>query len=298
LWVQGTAHLPAERRLVDVADQGASTFEFLEHEVKSGRRFVIRDGKVRRAYVGHKPEGKVHDLKTLARGMPELGRFTMDVAAQPGRKARKQAEFTLRGGAVLVRPPHAKYGHHGNKPLPLYVVHVLEIQPPRGEDPIEWLLLTNERVQTLADAWRVGGWYERRWIVEEFHKGLKTGCGIEQLQFTAVERLAPAIALLSALALTLLNLRDASRRSDAHTRLATALFPREYVEVLSAWRHGAPRRNLTIHEFTLALARLGGHQNRKHDGLPGWITLWRGWTQLQAALIGYLAAQPKLKRSG
>jgi len=286
LWVQGTAHLPAERRLVDVADQGASTFEFLEHEVKSGRRFVIRDGKVRRAYVGHKPEGKVHDLKTRARGMPELGRFTMDVAAQPGRKARKQAEFTLRGGAVLVRPPHAKYGHHGNKPLPLYVVHVLEIQPPRGEDPIEWLLLTNERVQTLADAWRVGGWYERRWIVEEFHKGLKTGCGIEQLQFTAVERLAPAIALLSALALTLLNLRDASRRSDAHTRLATALFPREYVEVLSAWRHGAPRRNLTIHEFTLALARLGGHQNRKHDGLPGWITLWRGVNKLILIIEG------------
>ena len=91
LWVQGTAHLPAERRLVDVADQGAGTFEFLEHEVKSGRRFVIRDGKVRRAYAGHQPAGELHDLKTLARGMPELGRFTMDVAAQPGRKARKQA---------------------------------------------------------------------------------------------------------------------------------------------------------------------------------------------------------------
>lgn len=298
LWVHGTAHLPADRKLVDVADQGAGTFEFFEHEMRSGRRFVIRDGKVRRAYAGHEPTGELHDLKTLARNQPELGRFTMDVAAQPGRKARKQAEFTVRSGAVLVRSPHAKYGFHGNDPLPLHVVHVMEVQPPPGEDAIEWLLLTNEPVRSYNDAWRVVGWYERRWIVEEFHKGLKTGCGIEQLQFTAVERLTPAIGLLSALALTLLNLRDVSRRPDAETRLATTVFPSEYVDALSAWRFGAPRPKLTVKEFALALARMGGHQNRKHDGMPGWITLWRGWTQLQAALIGYMAAQPRLKKSG
>jgi hypothetical protein len=112
---------------------------------------------------------------------------------------------------------------------------------PQGEKPIEWLLLTNEPVQTLADAQRVVEWYERRWIIEEYHKGMKTGCGIEDLQFTAVERLEPAIALLSAVALTLLNLRDVSRRSDAHTRPATAVVAEEYVEVLSLWRHGKTR---------------------------------------------------------
>jgi hypothetical protein len=44
--VKGTAHLPRDHRLVDVADQGASTFEFIEYETKSGRRFVIRNGKM------------------------------------------------------------------------------------------------------------------------------------------------------------------------------------------------------------------------------------------------------------
>jgi len=150
------------------------------------------------------------------------------------------------------------------------------------------MLLTNEPVQTEKDAWRVATWYERRWIIEEFHKGMKTGCGVEDLQFTAVQRLQPAIALLSALALTLLNLRDISRRPDATTRRATTVFAPEYVEMLSLWRHGKSRP-LTIHEFCLALARLGGHQNRTRDHRPGWLVLWRGWTKLELLVTGYTA---------
>lgn len=291
LWLKGTAHLPADVRLIDVADQGASTFEFLEHELKSGRRFVIRNGKTRKAYAGHAAVGPTHYLKSYVQSLPELGRFTMDVQPQKGRRARTDATFTLRGGPVLVLRPHAKYGHHGDAPLPLYVVWVREEQPPQGEKPIEWMLLTNEPVNTADDAWRVTSWYERRWVVEEYHKALKTGCQIEDLQFTHVERLQPAIALLSALALTLLNLRDASRRPETQTQPATTLFAPEYVDVLSIRRYGKPRRDLTVGDFFLALARLGGHQNRRRDHRPGWLVLWRGWTKLQLMLDGYLAAQ-------
>lgn len=294
LWVKGTEHLPHDRQLIDVADQGASTFEFLEHETKSGRRFVIRNGKTRKIYAGHQPTGSQKYLNDHVQSLPELGRFTMDVQAQKGRAARTQAEFALRGGPVLVLRPHAKCGHHGNDPLPLYVVHVVEASPPpKGEKPIEWTLLTNEPVRIDADAWRVVSWYERRWIIEEYHKSLKTGCRIEDMQFTAAERLQPAIALLSAVALTLLNLRDASRSPHAHTRLATTLVAPEYVAVLSVWRYGKSRRDWTIHEFFFALARLGGHQNRKRDHRPGWLVLWRGWMKLQCMLDGYLAALGK-----
>jgi hypothetical protein len=291
LWICGAKHLPRDARLVDVADQGASTFEFLEHLTKSGRRFVIRNGKVRKVYAGHAATGPQHDLKGYVKSLPELARFTMDVQPQKGRQARTSAEFTLHGGPVLLVAPHAKHGHHGRDPLALYVVCVVEVKPPRGEKPIEWMLVTNEPVRTYEDAWRVVSWYERRWVIEEYHKALKTGCQIEDLQFTVVERLQPAIALLSAVALTLLGLRDASRRPDAQTRRATTLVAREYVEVLSLWRHRKLRSDLTIHEFFFALARLGGHQNRKHDHRPGWLVLWRGWMKLQCMLDGYIAAQ-------
>jgi len=291
LWVKGAEHLPAEMQLIDVADQGASTFEFLEHEFKSGRRFVIRNGKVRKVYAGHKPEGPKQHLKQYAQSLPELGRYTMDVQAQKGRKARTQAEFAVRGGPILLLPPHAKYGHHGNDPLPMYVVYVIEVSPPPvGEKPINWMLLTNEPVHSLEDAWRVVGWYEKRWTIEEYHKAMKTGCEIEDFQFTAAERLQPAIALISAVSLTLLSLRDASRQPDASTRPAATLFPSEYVETLSGWRYGKIRSEMTVEDFFLALARLGGHQNRKRDHLPGWLILWRGWTKLHYIIDGYVLA--------
>jgi hypothetical protein len=65
----------------------------------------------------------------------------------------------------------------------------------------------------------------------------------------------------------------------------------EYVEVLSLKRYKELRTGLTVREFFLALARLGGHQDRKCDGHPGWLVLWRGWMKLQAMLDGYLAAR-------
>lgn len=270
LWIKGTQHLPGDRRLVDVADQGADTFEFLEHEYHSGRTFVIRACKCRVVQGGHDGQGPKQYFSDYVHGLPELGRFAMDVQSQRNRNgsfrtSRIGAEFAMRGGAVLVHPPHAKAGEHGDDPLPLYVALISEVHPPAGEKPIEWLLLTNEPVRKFEEAWRVTSWYECRWVVEKYHKGMKTGCGVEELQFATVERLQPAIAMISAVALTLLDLRDASRRDDAKTRRAITVVSHDYVAVLTAWRYGKVRMDISVHDFYYALARLGGHQNRNHD---------------------------------
>ena len=83
---EGDGHLPDDRRLVDVADQGASTFKFLEHEFHSGRRFVIRNGKTRKVYAGHKPIGRKRYLNDYVESLSPLGHFTMDVQPQKGRR--------------------------------------------------------------------------------------------------------------------------------------------------------------------------------------------------------------------
>jgi hypothetical protein len=212
------------------------------------------------------------------------------VAAQPrqGRRLARPARYgrlLISAAALLVHPPHAKSGQHGRDPLPMWVVRVWEPHPPKGAEAIEWFLLTHEPVLTLADALRVIGWYQTRWVIEEFHKALKTGCRVETLQFTDIARLEPMIALLSTVATTLLNLRAASQLPNAQTRRATTLVDQEYVDVLSMWRY-AKTKKLTVHEFFYALARLGGHQNRRGDKRPGWLVLWRGWTTLQAMVEG------------
>jgi hypothetical protein len=175
-------------------------------------------------------------------------------------------------------------------------VYLREIDPPAGVEPLEWILLTNVPIENFADACERIDWYGCRWIIEEYHKGLKTGCQIEDMQFTTEERLQPAIALISVMATFLLNLRDISRRADAQETPASEVFPLSYVVSLSLWRYGECRMDLTLHDFCYGLARLGGHQNRKGDHRPGWIVLWRGWTKLQT-MVEHAEALAEL-RSG
>ena len=63
--------------------------------------------------------------------------------------------------------------------------------------------------------------------------------------------------------------------------MAADFVPLLWVLMLSKWRHGEERPDWTVLEFLMALARLGGHQNRKGDGLPGWQTLWKGWSEFR-----------------
>jgi hypothetical protein len=156
---------------------------------------------------------------------------------------------------------------------------------------VEWILLSDLEVGTLEDVVRALHWYGGRWTVEDYHKAMKTGCAVEALRLTTVERLRPVLALLSVVAVSLLELRDAGRTAEARVRPATEVFSEASVAVLAGWRYGVPRTDLTLAEFCGALGRLGGHQNRRGDGPPGLLVLWRGWMELQAMLRGVAAIQ-------
>lgn len=283
LWKRGSQALPAApagKKWVEVADRGADITEFLDHLDAAGRLYVVRSKENRRIEVeidGKRKQLKLHDY---ARSLPEGGRRTVSVSARPG-KAARIATVRIGWAPLTIIPPRQRRGEERGVPLNVWVVCVQEVDPPVDVEPLDWILLTNEPMQNLEDACRVIDWYSTRWTIEEYHKALKTGCGIETMQFTTEARLQPAIALLSVVAVHLLHLRDASRRPDAITRPATDIFPLPFVEVLSLWRYGR-RQDLSAHEFFFALARLGGHQNRKHDHPPGWLVLWRGWTKLQS----------------
>jgi hypothetical protein len=159
--------------------------------------------------------------------------------------------------------------------------------------------VTFEPVTTAAHAWDVSSWYGCRYVVEDYHKGLKTGCAIEDMQFETSQPLKPMIALLSVVAVMLLNLREVARRPDADERPATEVVDETYEEVLRGWRYkDPPTERFTIKGFYMALARLGGHMNRKSDGFPGWLTLWRGWMKLHSMVEGAEAQRRIRKNAG
>lgn len=288
LWVDGLEAIgpaPAGCDWVHVADRGADSFEFLARHGAGGHGFVVRSKTERVIRRGHDPHGPKDYLHRHVRTLPGHGRREVVVSARAGQPERK-ATVAVAFAPVLLCPPYLRRGDYEKRPLPVWVVRVSEINPPAGVEPLEWILLTNRRVASVDDAWERVSWYECRWVIEEYHKAQKTGCAIEELQFTSSQALEPMIALLSVVAVTLLNLREASRRPDAQERRATDLVDARYVAVLSGWRYKKARMDLSVHDFFYALARLGGHQNRKRDHRPGWLILWRGWMALQHMLDG------------
>lgn len=296
LWVQGSEAVgpaPEAALWVDVCDRGADLCEYLDYQHKNGRHFIIRSRHDRNCLAGGEPAR----LHALARDLPPLGCKTIDIPAGAGRVARR-ARLTVAAAAVSIVPPKQPRGEHGADPVPLYVVAVREVDPPADVDPLEWIILTDLTVDDLEGAVRAVGWYARRPIIEELHKGMKTGCGVESLQFTTEAALQPTVALLSVVAVFLLGLRDAGRDPERASSPAVRFVPGWYVEVLSGWRHGESRMDWTVREFYLALGRLGGHQNRKCDGPPGWLVLWRGWDTLHAMLAGVAAMSRRRRREG
>jgi hypothetical protein len=297
LWLQGVDGVgttPPGRLWVHVADRGADTFEFLANLVAGDHAFVVRsctNRKIRQGHDASEPTGYLH---TYARTLPMHGSREVIVSARPGR-AERRATVRVAWAPVLLQPPHVRRGDYVKRPLPLWVVIVREVDPPAGVKPLEWILLTNVPVTNLEQAWQRVSWYEGRWVIEEYHKGQKTGCAIEEMQFTTSQALQPMIALLSVVAVGLLQLRQASRRADAQERPATDVVDATYVAVLSRWRYKDQRMNLSVHDFFYALARLGGHQNRKGDHRPGWLVLWRGWMALQHMVDGAEAVGFKIR---
>jgi hypothetical protein len=294
-WKDASGTIPAAaagRRQVEVADRGADLLEFLDFVESAEKWYLVRSQHNRRICLENGENTKLHDY---ARGLPAQGYKTVEVPATKQHAART-ARVSIAWSRLRVLVPKQPRGEIRGVPLTCWVVCVREVDPPDKVQPVEWILLTNVPVECFEDALERIAWYECRWIIEEYHKAMKTGCGIETLQFTTEERLQPAIALLSVVALFLLNLRNASRRPDAQQRPATDVLPVLFVIVLALWRYKQPRQDLTVHEFYYALARLGGHQNRKHDHPPGWLVLWRGWTKLQSMVE--VAAALEQKRCG
>lgn len=298
LWLQGLQAIgptPEGCQWIHVADRGADTFEFLQTLVDGGHRFIVRSTHNRALGDSHPEERAAALLHDELRALPRQTTTWLELSSRQGVPARL-AELQYAAGPVQLRPPHVQRGQYRKEPVPLWGVHLVEVNAPPGVEPLEWFLLTSEAVTDDATLVRVVGWYSRRWVIEELHKGEKTGLGVERLQVQSVPKLEALIALLSVLTVAIINLRQLSQQPNAATTPATAYVPQLWVEVLSRWRYQVVRP-LSVREFTQALGRLGGHLNRRHDGVPGWLTLWRGWERLHV-MLEYEQATPHAPPAG
>ena len=156
------------------------------------------------------------------------------------------------------------------------MVFVEEINPPEGEEPITWLLLTSLPVDTFEQACLVVEYYLCRWQVEIYFKVLKSGCKTEDRQLETAGRIKPCIALYMIVAWRVLFVTMLGR--ECPDLPCTALFEDdEWKPVYMIAKNEAPPETPpSLGDFTIMVASLGGYLNRKCDGPPGPKTMWVG----------------------
>jgi hypothetical protein len=281
---------------IHVMDQEADDFEVFATLLSRRARFVIRgnSSRVLDRASDMTIEGQLEEQPDRFYGAVPIqarskNRSKSAKKAHPPRSARLAELRVRRVSVVLQKPNHSKSEQPSVR---LNVVQVFEPNPPEGEPPVEWTLLTTEPIKTTAQLKKIIDAYCARWIIEEYFKALKTGCAYEKRQLETAHALLNALAIFAVIAWRILALRTLTRTTpDAP---ATLLFSKDQIELMRGISIRRPRARLpegapTIRDMLLAIAGLGGHL--KQNGDPGWIVLGRGYDDFLIAELGWWAAK-------
>ncbi|MDZ7970855.1 MAG: IS4 family transposase, partial [Nostoc sp. DedSLP03] len=265
----GTAPTPQTGSIwVSVGDRGSDIFSYLRRAKALYWHCLVR---VTQNRVITKPDATKGYLKAFARSLQPMAEKTVVLRGRNGEPKRK-VNLQVAWSQLTIQPP-AIGCERKQQPIDGWCIRCWE---PEGD--LEWILFTTVAVNDREDALMQLDWYATRWLIEEYHKCLKTGCAVEKRQLESASSLVRLLGFFAIVSVRLLQLRQLSRSNSqlkAHEYIPTIM-----LKVLVA-RLGLTNCELTLGEFFLAIARLGGFLGRKSDGLPGWQTLWRGWLRLQ-----------------
>lgn len=281
---------PEEARFIHVFDAGADNYEVFCHLQMQQCGWVVRVAQKDRLV--HAADGSCRQLKAFVQSQPLAGAYELQLRSRKNQPARTAMMEVRCSSFSMPLPKQATpfMKQCGIREIPMSVIEAREVDAPDGVEPLHWILLTSEPVEKFEDAWTIIGWYEKRPVVEDYHKCLKTGCRVESRQYETSARLERVTGLLSVVAVRLLQLKFAARIDP--DRPAKDVVPGPWLDMLKSLRKRSHRIH-TVGEFFRSLAMLGGFLGRKNDGQPGWITIWRGLNKLLLCLRGAEAMKHK-----
>lgn len=293
--IKVSADLPPRVGAVHVMDQEADDYDLLAALHDASLRYVVRASPRRQTTDGSQcAEVLSKSTAKVFRRVPLTPRSERKAVVTRGRHpARSERDATLKICWGRIAIPRRQYTHSKVPELSFWAVHVFEPAPPQGEEAIEWMLFTSEKVTTLSQATEVVDHYRARWLIEEYFKALKTGCAFESRQLTTFDGLVRALAIFIPIAWRLLVLRHLGRAQPA-------LAARHFLdsEQLLLLRRLLEKRRIelparpTIRDAMLGIGALGGHV--KSNGDPGWLVLGRGLNRLVEAEEGWRLAREEM----
>jgi Transposase Tn5 dimerisation domain/Transposase DNA-binding len=286
-WVEGYETVCAlqeevgETRLVYMADRESDLFELFEAAEANQAAWLIRASQNRAVQGGGLLREKVGQSACL-------GQIEFDLPPGRGRSPRRVVQ-SLRTARVVLRPPYRP-----DKKLPPVEVTAIwarEENPPAGEDPIDWLLLSSLPAESFAEACEKIQWYLCRWQIEVYFHILKNGCKVEQLQLQSRQRIEVALALYLIVAWRVLYLTRLGRTvPDVSCEVAFSR-PEWQAVYWVSHRRPPPVEPPRLQEILSRVAGLGGYLARKGDGPPGPKTIWIGLQRVRDFVIALEARE-------
>jgi hypothetical protein len=284
-WIRGDRRafreLPEGVRPIFIHDRGADAFPVFgkfRSELADGG-FVVRANQNRCIRTS---EGQEAHLLDWSKTLPEKGQTRIRIQ-QGGDREEREATLSVRAGTCELFPP--KNDPDEKDPVEVNVVRIEEIggeEGPGQEDSVQWVLLTTEPVDDFKKALTVIDYYRSRWIIEDWHKALKTGCKIEDRQLETWERMEVLLSICSVIAWKVLQLRRLARGRQVPpdlflTDAERAVLKEKYPEL----------GNEGGKDWAIAIAKIGGYLDRSSDPPPGWQTLWKGLKKVRTWAEGY-----------
>lgn len=284
--------LPQGTAAVHIMDRGADSYALFATMVAKQRRFIIRlrqmPDRVVAGSVDAPEWDRLGDIAHRARYVCQREVFLRRRRAKStpnvryGARQSRWATLHLEASQLVLRRP--QYVKDVPNELCLSLVRVHEPQPPVGEGPVEWWIVTTEPVSSQKDVEAVVDWYRARWKIEEYFKALKTGCAWRERQLETRDGLLNTLAVLMPIAWQLLATRDVARvRPNA---AATTVFTERQLMLLRSLGKRPVPKKATVEQAILAVAAEGGHLLR--NGAPGWQSIGRGLERIWWAEYGYV----------
>lgn len=269
--------------LINIADRESDIYELFEQASSCQCKLLIRASWDRG--VNHPEKYLWPHLK--AQPVAE----TMEVSiTRKAKKKERTAVVEIRFASVTLNPPRHR---PSLPPLSVWAIYVNEPNPPKGEEPLSWMLLTTLKVESAEQAIQCVQYYAVRFTIEIFHKVLKSGCRIEQRQLESAEGLRRCLALDTIVAYRILSLTMLGR-TVPHLP-CSVIFEEHEWKSLYCFVHKTPtppELPPSLNEAIRMIARLGGFLGRKRDGHPGPTVLWRGLQRLSDISMAWIVFRP------
>jgi len=283
-WVQALGEsaevLPEGIKVVTVCDREGDMYELFDEADRKSRSFLIRIAQNRRTIDNQKILDEIREKPCNGRVKTLIPRDS-----RKGLKERA-AVFQIRYDSFEIkRPDRLNKNNKLKGAQEVNIIYVREEQQDKAVEPVEWFLMTNEKIEGVEDAYEKAVWYMQRWKIEQFHYVLKSGCAVEKLQERSMDKTTLLVLMYSIIATFIMNITYIAR-INPHL-LCTVCFDEDEWKVLYCTANKIkkpPEKPYTIAEAVTYLSWLGGPRRAPSDGPPGVKTIWIGLDKLNTLL--------------